>query len=92
MSQQFKKRVKVLEHNRKGRGRVLFDFAKALQEARLRAAAGNPIPQSPITEEMMADPVYGEFWRRMLKARERVRLLRQRLEPVPEPGSSSPLS
>ena len=90
MAQRFRKRVKVLQHTQEGTDRVLLDFAKALQESRLRAAAGNPIPQTPITDEMMADPVNGEFWRQMFKARERVRLLRQSLEPVPEAGSSSP--
>lgn len=49
------------------------DFAAALHEARRRLAAGDPIPQTPITQEMIADPVYGQFWRRMHEARERVR-------------------
>lgn len=54
------------------------DFAAALGEARRRAAAGDPIPQTPITEEMIEDPVHGQFWRRIHEARERVRLLRKR--------------
>lgn len=53
------------------------DFAAALRDARSCAAAGEPIPQTPITEEMMKDPVHGQFWRRMHQARERVRLLRK---------------
>ena len=48
------------------------DFAQLLRRARLRAAAGNPIPQSPITDQMLDDPVNGEFWRLMKEARERV--------------------
>jgi len=47
------------------------DFAKLLQEARKRAEAGNPVPQSPITPQMLDDPDQGEFWRLMLEARQR---------------------
>ncbi|SPF34101.1 hypothetical protein SBDP1_120001 [Syntrophobacter sp. SbD1] len=68
------KRVKVMEDAKKGPAH--FDFARALRESRLRAATGNPLPQTPITDEMMADPVNGEFWRRMFNARERVRLMK----------------
>jgi hypothetical protein len=53
------------------------EFAEALREARLRSNAGNPIPQTVITAEMMENPVDGEFWRQMFQARERVRLLRR---------------
>ena len=53
------------------------DFAADLREARLRAFAGNPIPRSVITPEMMEDPVNGEFCRQMHEARERERRLRK---------------
>ncbi len=52
------------------------DFANALREARRRAVAGDCEPQTPITAEMMEDPVAGEFYRLLFKARERVRLMR----------------
>lgn len=85
MTERYINRVKALEHTRKdpepaGGITADFDFAQALREARSRAAAGDPIPQSPITEEMMEDPVNGEFWREMFEARERVRLLYQKTE------------
>jgi hypothetical protein len=56
-------------------------FVLAMREARLRAAAGagaadSPL-ETPITAEMMEDPVLGEFYRQLFEARERVRLLRQ---------------
>lgn len=60
-----------------GAAKISFDFPEALREARLRAAAGDPIPQTPITEEMMQDPVQGQLWRRIHEARERVRRLRK---------------
>ena len=56
-------------------------FVQAMREARLRAAAGGGAADSPletpITAEMMEDPVLGEFYRQLFEARERVRLLRQ---------------
>jgi len=79
------RRVNVLEHSKESP--APFDFARALREARLRAAAGNPVPKTPITEEMIADPEHGEFWRKMSEARERVRLLRPWV-PGPYPGAS----
>lgn len=85
MTKSFVRRVNVLE-DFKTRPAV-FDFALALREARMRAAAGDPILQTPITAEMIADPVHGEFWRKMSKARERVRLLRHAV-PAPDPGVS----
>ena len=48
------------------------DFVAALQDARQRAATGEPIPEVPVTAEMLEDPVHGEFFRRLLEARERV--------------------
>ncbi|SPF42619.1 hypothetical protein SBDP1_40018 [Syntrophobacter sp. SbD1] len=75
MTKSSEKRLKALQHSRERT--APFDFALALRESRLRSAAGDPIPQTPITDEMMADPVNGEFWRRMFEARERVRLGRQ---------------
>jgi len=58
-----------------GSDRVKY-FAQLLKEARLRAARGELPPETPITQKMLDDPVYGEFWRRMKQARERVRRLR----------------
>lgn len=52
------------------------EFARCLREARLRSEAGNPIPQTPITQQMLDDPLDGEFWRQMKEARERVARLR----------------
>jgi hypothetical protein len=52
------------------------EFAQYLREARLRSEAGNPIPQTPITQQMLDDPLDGEFWRQMKEARERVARLR----------------
>jgi hypothetical protein len=74
MTSSFKTRFKVIKRDLKDSAG--FDFGAALREARLRAEAGNPVPQTPITVEMMKDPVYGHLWRQMFEARERVRLLR----------------
>ena len=48
-------------------------LAEAIEEARLRAAEGEPFDETPITPEMMDDPVHGQFYRLMHEARERVR-------------------
>ncbi|MGC9966781.1 MAG: hypothetical protein ABSE08_15360 [Syntrophobacteraceae bacterium] len=48
-------------------------FVDALREGRLRAAGGEPFAETPITREMMDDPVHGEFYRLIHEARERVR-------------------
>lgn len=54
------------------------DFVRELTDARLRAAAaGGSLPENPITAEMMADPLYGRFYRQISDARERVRVLRR---------------
>ncbi|MGA3114697.1 MAG: hypothetical protein ABSF90_09740 [Syntrophobacteraceae bacterium] len=66
MAKSFGTRVKALEHSQNGpacRG-----FADMLREARRRVAAGDPV-----TTEMMEDPVNGEFWRNLFKARARAR-------------------
>ena len=49
------------------------DFAELLREARLRAVRGQTVPERPITQEMLDDPVSGEIWRKLRDARERVR-------------------
>ena len=68
MAKSFETRVKTLEHSQNGpacRG-----FADMLREARRRVAAGDPI-----SAEMMEDPVDGEFWRNVFKARARARFV-----------------
>jgi hypothetical protein len=52
------------------------DLAEALREGRLRAAGKDPFPETPITREMMDDPVHGELSRLIHEARERVRNFR----------------
>ena len=85
MSKSYQRRVKDLRGVKNlqaseppgGPASAGIDFATALREARLRAFAGDPIPRSVITPEMMEDPVNGEFCRQMHEARERERRLRK---------------
>ncbi len=46
-------------------------FAELLRQARKLAAAGRPVPQTRITEQMLGDPLDREFYRQMHEARER---------------------
>ena len=68
MAKSFEKRVKTLEHPQNGPASR--SFTDMLREARRRVAAGDPI-----TAEMMKDPVDGEFWRNVFKARARARFV-----------------
>lgn len=52
-------------------------FLEALEESRLRAARGEPSAETPVTPEMMDDPVHGGFYRLMHEALERARNLRK---------------
>ena len=76
MSKSMQTRVEALERENFNAPPGRHDFARALREAHRRAdAAGGRLPQTPITAEMMADPVHAELYRQMLEARERVRML-----------------
>ena len=50
-------------------------FIDELRRARLRALAGETIPETPITPESMDDPVYGEFYRQLFEARKSAQTL-----------------
>ncbi|MGA2404717.1 MAG: hypothetical protein ABSG91_23940 [Syntrophobacteraceae bacterium] len=68
-------RIKTLERNvTSGPGGS--DFVSALRDARERAAGGEPVPEDPVTPEMLEDPEHGEFFRQMQEARERASNLR----------------
>ena len=54
-------------------------FAEALREERLRAAGGGPFAETPITREMMDDPVHGRLYRLIHEARVRVRNFRKNI-------------
>ncbi len=47
------------------------DFGSKLRQSRLRALGENT-HETPITGQMLDDPMNGEFWRRMQAARKRV--------------------
>ncbi len=49
-------------------------FAALLRQARKRAGRGEPVTETQITQEMLDDPLDGEFYRQMHEARERVRI------------------
>jgi len=68
MAKSFEKRVKTLEHSQNGP--ACRSFADMLREARRRVAAGDPI-----TAEMIEDPIDGDFWRKVFKARTRARFV-----------------
>jgi len=53
-------------------------FAEALRQGRLNAAGEGPFAETPITREMMDDPVHGPFYRLMHEARARVEELRSK--------------
>ena len=55
----------------------LENVVEALEEVRLKAARGEPLPETPITREMMDHPVHGKFYRLMHEAQERVRKFRE---------------
>ena len=44
-------------------------FASALYEARMRFMRGETLPETPITREMLDDPVDGEMWKNIRDAR-----------------------
>lgn len=48
-------------------------LAEALMEGRLTVLRGEPSAETPITPEMMDDPVQGKLYRLMHEARERVK-------------------
>ncbi|MGC9967041.1 MAG: hypothetical protein ABSE08_16695 [Syntrophobacteraceae bacterium] len=58
-------------------------LAEAIREGRLRAAGGDPFAETSITREMMDDPVYGELYRLIYGARERVRNFREDISKCP---------
>jgi hypothetical protein len=51
-------------------------LAEALIQGRLSVLRGEPLAETPITPEMMDDPLQGELYRLMHEARERVRNFR----------------
>jgi len=58
-------------------------FPEALEESRLRAARGEPSAKTPITPEMMDDPVHGRLYRLIHEGRERVRNAREDIRNCP---------
>ena len=65
------RRIEQLEERNEAGNEL--DFVKLLREARLRAIRGERLPERPITQEMLDDPIFGEMWRKLRDARERVR-------------------
>jgi hypothetical protein len=77
MAKSYETRVDALERSNLS-GTAFGSFIRTLKQARLRAIAGEASPpETPITAEMMEDPVHGEFCRQLFEARERVRISRQ---------------
>ncbi len=62
------------------------DFARMLRDARQRAAGGNCQIKAPSSAEMVKDRSNGEFWRRLAKARERLREWKDHNQCDPEQG------
>lgn len=54
-------------------GLASHSFASALHEAHMRSMRGETLPETPITREMLDDPVDGKMWRNIRDARARAR-------------------